>query len=68
VPVPPSNQSVPGQERGVRHARAIPCTLQADGLAGATSVRINFRNSGRYAGHLEDGEPSISGPGMGGLI
>jgi phospholipase C len=50
VPVPPANQSVPGQERGVRPARAIPYTLHADGLAGATSFTINFQNSGGAAG------------------
>ncbi|HKA98718.1 MAG TPA: alkaline phosphatase family protein, partial [Streptosporangiaceae bacterium] len=50
VPVPPSDQSVPGQERGVRPARAIPYTLQADGLAGATSVSVQFRSSGGAAG------------------
>jgi phospholipase C len=50
VPVPPSDQSVPGQERGVRPARAIPYTLHADGLAGATSVSIQFRSSGGAAG------------------
>src|SRR5215813_9250476 len=50
VPVPPSNQNVPSQERGVRHARAIPYTLHADGLAGATSVSINFQNSGGATG------------------
>ena len=50
VPVPPSNPSLPGQEQGVRPARAIPYTLHADGLAGATSFSIHFRNSGAAAG------------------
>jgi len=50
VPVPPANQNVPGQERGVRHARAVPYALQADGLAGATSVSIQFQSSGGAAG------------------
>jgi phospholipase C len=33
----------------VRHARAIPYTLHADGLAGATSFSINFQSSGGAA-------------------
>jgi phospholipase C len=49
VPVPPCHQHLPGQERGVRHARAIPYTLHADGLAGATSFSINFQSSGGAA-------------------
>jgi phospholipase C len=49
VPVPPANQSVPGQERGVRPARAIPYTLHADGLAGATSFSIKLQSSGGAA-------------------
>src|SRR5438034_1419396 len=50
VPVPPSNPSLPGQEQGVRPARALPYTLHADGLAGATSFSIHFQNSGAAAG------------------
>ena len=50
VPVPPSNPRLPGQEQGVRPARAIPYTLHADGLAGATSFSIHFQNSGAAAG------------------
>ncbi len=50
VPIPPSNPSLPGQEQGVRPARAIPYTLHADGLAGATSFGIHFQNSGAAAG------------------
>jgi phospholipase C len=50
VPVPPSNPSLPGQEQGVRPARAIPYTLHADGLAGASSFSIHFQNSGAAAG------------------
>ena len=50
VPVPPSNPSLPRQERGVRPARAIPYTLHADGLASATSVSIHFQSSGGAAG------------------
>jgi phospholipase C len=50
VPVPPSNPTLPGQEQGVRPARALPYTLHADGLAGAISFSIRFQNSGAAAG------------------
>jgi phospholipase C len=49
VPVPPADQRLPHQERGVRPARAIPYTLHADGHASATSVSINLRSAGRAA-------------------
>jgi phospholipase C len=46
VPVPPADPSLPGQERGVRPARAIPYTLHANGHVAGASVTIDFRNSG----------------------
>jgi phospholipase C len=49
VPVPPVDQRVPGQERGVRPARAIPYTLHVDGRASTASFRIDFASSGRAA-------------------
>jgi phospholipase C len=49
VPVPPPDQSVPRQERGVRPARAIPYTLYADAAAAAGTVTIDFRSAGRAA-------------------
>jgi phospholipase C len=49
VPVPPVDQQVPGQERGVRPARAIPYTLHADGHLAEALFRIDFRSSGRAA-------------------
>ena len=49
VPVPPANQLLPEQERGVRPARAIPYCLNADGYASAGSVQIRFGNPGRAA-------------------
>jgi phospholipase C len=49
VPVPPADPELPGQERGVRPARAIPYTLHADGRAGASSFTIGFRSSGAAA-------------------
>jgi len=41
-PVPPEDQHLPHQERGVRHARAIPYALQANGRLSGTSFRIRF--------------------------
>jgi phospholipase C len=60
VPVPPTNQEVPDQERGVRPARAIPYTLQADAHAGTSSVSIQFKSSGGAAGvfHARSADPS----------
>lgn len=49
VPVPPVDPRLPQQERGVRPARAIPYTLHADGHASASSIRVDFRNSGGAA-------------------
>jgi phospholipase C len=49
VPVPPADQRLPHQERGVRPARAIPYTLHADGHAAATSFSIALRSAGRAA-------------------
>jgi phospholipase C len=49
VPTPPANPNLPGQERGVRPARAIPYTLRSDGLAGTTSVSINVASMGGAA-------------------
>jgi phospholipase C len=48
VPVPPTNQSLPSQERGVRRARALPYNLQADGTAQVAdqTFRIDFENRG----------------------
>ncbi|GAA0906458.1 phosphocholine-specific phospholipase C [Virgisporangium aurantiacum] len=48
-PVPPADQRLPGQERGVRPARAIPYELHATGRADAESFRIAFRNTGAAA-------------------
>jgi phospholipase C len=49
VPVPPADPELPGQEPGVRPARAIPYTLHADGRAGASSFTIDFGSSGASA-------------------
>lgn len=49
VPVPPTDQRLPRQERGVRRARAIPYTLHADGHAEGAVFSIDFTSSGRAA-------------------
>jgi phospholipase C len=49
VPVPPADQRLPGQERGVRPARAIPYTLHADGHTSAGTFHIDFASSGHAA-------------------
>jgi len=51
VPVPPANQQMPAQERGVRPARALPYVLDASAAVqlGDGSVRIDFSNSGAAA-------------------
>ena len=46
VPVPPADQHVPPQERGVRPARALPYVLHADGDASGGMLRLSFRNAG----------------------
>jgi phospholipase C len=60
VPVPPADPALPGQERGVRPARAIPYTLHVDGHAGASSFTIDFGSSGGAAGvfHVRSAEGS----------
>jgi phospholipase C len=47
VPVPPADQRLPAQERGVRPARALPYTLHADGHATASGFTVDFANTGR---------------------
>jgi phospholipase C len=49
VPVPPVDQRVPHQERGVRPARALPYTLHADGRASGGLFTIDFSSTGRAA-------------------
>ena len=46
VPVPPVDQRLPRQERGVRKARALPYALHADGRLTAGKLAIAFRNTG----------------------
>jgi phospholipase C len=48
VPVPPADQSLPGQERGVRPARALPYALNATGGPSSGGMfAIEFENSGQ---------------------
>ena len=49
VPVPPEDQRLPGQERGVRPARALPYALHADAELTGDSLTLTFRNTGRAA-------------------
>jgi phospholipase C len=60
VPVPPANPRLPGQERGVRPARAIPYTLHADGQAADGSFRVDFRSTGQATGvfHVRSADPA----------
>jgi phospholipase C len=50
LPVPPADPALPGQERGVRPARAIRYRLHADARAGGSSVTIEFASSGDATG------------------
>jgi phospholipase C len=60
VPVPPADPRMPGQERGVRPARAIPYALHADGRSDAGSFSIGFRNVGTAAAvfHVRSADPA----------
>jgi len=64
VPVPPLDQSLPQQERGVRRARALPYQLVVLGHVEGTTrnFSIDFHNTGRAgaslhvtSGHRSDG-------------
>ena len=48
VPMPPAQQELPVQERGLPYARALPYELQADGSthAAGNAFRIDFANTG----------------------
>jgi phospholipase C len=71
VPVPPADQELPGQERGVRRARAIPYTLHVDGHASSSVFSIDFKSSGaaaavfqvRSAGSVDDPRSYTVGAG-----
>jgi phospholipase C len=48
VPIPPSRQSLPSQEPGLKRARALPYELRVDGTANIarSTLRIDFHNTG----------------------
>jgi phospholipase C len=48
VPAPPADQTLPSQERGLRHARALPYELNASAAVDVSSgtLRIDFLNTG----------------------
>ncbi|HST64917.1 MAG TPA: phospholipase C, phosphocholine-specific [Mycobacteriales bacterium] len=50
VPVPPADQRVPRQERGVRPARAIPYTLHADARRTGGTVTVELASGGAATG------------------
>jgi phospholipase C len=50
VPEPPSQQSLPKQERGLRRARALPYDLDVDANVlehGGGAIRLEFKNDGK---------------------
>jgi phospholipase C len=49
VPAPPTLQTMPSQEPGLRHARALPYELDAEGTADIAhgAFRIDFANTGQ---------------------
>ena len=49
VPVPPVDQAVPRQEKGVRPARALPYQLHADGRHHGRSFEIELDSAGEQA-------------------
>jgi len=51
VPVPPTDQTLPIQEPGIRPARAVPYKLNVHGVADFStgSVKIHFTNNGQAA-------------------
>jgi phospholipase C len=64
VPTPPTEQSVPSQERGLRRARVLPYDLRVEGSAnaGSSTFRIDFTNRGETgacfqvrSGHADEG-------------
>lgn len=51
TPVPPTNQTLPEQERGIRPARALPYSLYTRSSVDSenNSVRLHFGNAGKAA-------------------
>jgi phospholipase C len=61
-PVPPADQRVPRQERGVRPARALPYALHATGRADDGSLTIRFGNTGTAAAVFHVRQAGSSAP------
>ncbi|GAA1297792.1 phosphocholine-specific phospholipase C [Saccharothrix xinjiangensis] len=51
-PTPPADQRMPGQEPGVRPARALPYQPDAFGVVSGGEVRLTMVNSGAESAHL----------------
>jgi len=49
VPTPPTQQALPSQEPGLRHARSLPYQLDAEGAIDAArgTFRVDFANTGK---------------------
>ena len=64
VPVPPANQALPAQEKGVRPARAVPYQLSAHGTANFEdgTFAIHFGNQGKTAVYQVRSGNSSQGP------
>src|SRR5262245_12846891 len=62
VPVPPADQRLPQQEPGVRHARAIPYTLHADGRVAGSSFSLDLGSSGDAAAVFQVRTPGDAAP------
>src|SRR5206468_1442968 len=60
-PVPPGNQSLPAQERGVRPARPLPYDLEVKASVNATGVVLTMRNGGEAAAvfHTRSAAPAM---------
>jgi phospholipase C len=61
VPVPPTVQSVPVQEAGVRHARALPYALDATATIHGAGPALTFANQGT-AGAVFHARTRVDGP------
>jgi phospholipase C len=63
VPLPPTHQARPSQERGLPSARALPYELQVSGAADIANAafRIDFANTGQAGAcfHVRSGNTSI---------
>ncbi len=64
VPAPPTDQALPSQERGLRHARAVPYDLQVKGAADVAhgAFRLDFASMGE-AGACFQVRPSSGSDG-----